>query len=211
MMQEQLNNTACSYSNSTFTVPPEFNNYYYYTENNNGTTKMPNYFKDKYHFGIYKNAAISPYGVAFKDNNDGWIATIDGELIDVTGLVVEIDCVYAMPVAINDIKEGDYILHNGKPAIVRLTKNDSLWCDDIWKHEKINVIPVKSPYGFDFYTKLINFMGKTFSASPNKEKPFGNILPFLMMSNKDSNNFIPLWMMLTAGESFKNPFKNFQE
>lgn len=161
--------------------------------------KMFNFenFKNKFQFGEYKEAKMSPYGIAFK-TLEGYYAvnTKTMELIDATGFVFDFECVYAMPVAANAVKNGDFILHNGMPVLVRKINSDgSLECWNIKVHEVVTTLPVKSPFGFNFYTKLISLIDNM-GMTPTNDNPFGNIWPLLLMDSKKDNKDMMMFMML---------------
>ena len=161
--------------------------------------KMFNFenFKNKFQFGEYKEAKMSPYGIAFKTLEGYYAVNIKTmELIDVTGLVFDFECVYAMPVAANAVKNGDFILHNRMPVLVRKINPDgSLECWNIKVHEVVTTLPVKSPFGFNFYTKLVSLVDNM-GMAPTDENPFGNIWPLLLIDDKKDNKDMLMLMML---------------
>lgn len=155
-----------------------------------------NHLKEKFQFGLYKNARMSPYGIAFTSDGKEWTAFDENRsLIDVTGMVFDFECVYAMPVAADAIKSNDVILHNKKPVIVTIHDNEMITCVDITTHEVVNVLPTRSPFGFNFYTKLVSFM-EGFDMKPTNDNPFGNIWPFLLMEKNGNNKDMMMAMML---------------
>lgn len=156
-----------------------------------------NHLKEKFQFGEYKDAKMSPYGIAFR-TLEGYHAvnTKTMELIDTTGLVFDFECVYAMPVAASAVKNGDFILHNGMPVLVRKANSDgSLECWNIKVHEVVTTLPVKSPFGFNFYTKLVSLVDNM-GMTPTNDNPFGNIWPLLLMDSKKDNKDMLMLMML---------------
>lgn len=156
-----------------------------------------NHLKEKFQFGEYKEAKMSPYGIAFKAL-EGYYAvnTKTMELIDATDLVFDFECVYAMPVAANTVRNGDFILHNRMPVLVRKVNSDgSLECWNIKVHEVVTTLPVKSPFGFNFYTKLVSLIDNM-GMTPTNDNPFGNIWPLLLMDSKKDNKDILILMML---------------
>ena len=161
--------------------------------------KMFNFenLKEKFQFGEYKEAKMSPYGIAFK-TVEGYHAvnTKTMEVIDATGLVFDFNCVYAIPVAANAVKVGDFIIHNYSPVLVRAIHEDgTLKCWHVQAHEVITVLPVKSPFGFNFYTKLVSFIDNI-GITPTDANPFGNIWPLLLMDGKKDNKEMMMLMML---------------
>lgn len=161
--------------------------------------KMFNFenLRNKFQFGEYKEAKMSPYGIAFKAMEGYYAVNIKTmELIDATGLVFDFECVYAMPVAANAVKNGDFILHNRMPVLVRKINPDgSLECWNIKVHEVVTTLPVKSPFGFNFYTKLVSLIDNM-GMTPTNDNPFGNIWPLLLMDSKKDNKDMMMFMML---------------
>ena len=156
-----------------------------------------NHLKEKFQFGEYKDAKMSPYGIAFQNGNEYFaVNTKTMEVIDATGLVFDFNCVYAMPVAANAVKAGDFIVHNYCPVLVRAVHEDgTLKCWHIHAHEVVTVLPVKSPFGFNFYTKLVSLVDNM-GMTPTDANPFGNIWPLLLMNGKKDNKDMMILMML---------------
>lgn len=126
--------------------------------------------------------------------------TFDGEITDVTGLVIKDLPLYKMPVAIKDINEGDIVIHQNKAVIVEVKNDDgTLLVVDVANATELNIFPVKNIFGFNFYTKIVNpFEGMMGGADP--DNPFGNILPLLMFSeNGDKNDMMMMFMMMQGG------------
>lgn len=171
--------------------------------------KMFNFenLKEKFQFGEYKNAKMSPYGIAFQSGGEYFaVNTKTMEVIDATGLVFDFNCVYAMPVAANAVKVGDYIIHNYSPVLVRAVHEDgTLKCWHLLAHEVVTVLPVKSPFGFNFYTKLVSLVDNM-GMTPTNDNPFGNIWPLLLMNGKkDSKDMMMLMMLMNQQGGQFNP------
>ena len=117
-----------------------------------------NVFKG-FRFGKVNDVKMSIYGPAFRCG-DGTMYAYDNkemEYVDVTDLCIgnESFC-YAMPVAAADVKIGDYICHNNYWA--RVNSFDAagyLVLEKIYSREIVTVMPTRSAFGFDFYTKLL--------------------------------------------------------
>ena len=129
---------------------------------------------------------MSMYGMAVKNANGEWVSydTKKHEIInvDIFNLANGGKYFYKMPVAINQIGEGDIIIHNKKPVFV-VGKNEEIGAFnaiDVYNGELKVVVPTKSCFNLNFYTKIItlfDFIG----SEPSADQPFGNMLPFLMM------------------------------
>lgn len=112
--------------------------------------------------------------------------TYDGEITDVTGLVIKDMPLYKMPVAIKDIKKDDMVIHQGKPVIVtNKDKSGLLEVVDVASATKSTIFPVKNVFGFNFYTKIVNLFADTLGGI-NENNPFGSMPFMLMLMDKDN-------------------------
>ena len=103
-----------------------------------------------------------------------------------------------MPVAIKDIAIGDIVVHNHAPMFVVAVPKDgkSLKVVDPINGEKKEIMLTKSPFGFNFATKIVNFLAGAFNATEVSESnPFGNMWMYALMDNKD--NFSELFLLMT--------------
>lgn len=147
---------------------------------------------------------MSMYGPAFISEDNTYIAfDADNEPIDVTGMTFDFNCMYMMPVGVSDVCIDDYIYHKNKPVkVVDVTERGSFVCIDVFNKEEITVIPIKSPFGFNFLTKLVNFGEGIFEANTIDEaNPFGSTLPFMMMSQNKGGNDNMMLMALMMGQN----------
>lgn len=97
-----------------------------------------------------------------------------------------------MPAAIKDLRAGDMVLHRGKPMYVQSVEEDGIHCIDILNSENKVIVPVTNMFGFNFVTKVVFLMNFN-AAQPSAENPFGNLMPFMMMSSvNDDQNVITL-------------------
>ena len=153
--------------------------------------------------GRAQDVRLSIYGPAFKGEDGCWYSVDeDGEMTDVSNLLFDTDgfC-YMMPVAKNTIKEGDFILHNGHWIKILDYENGCIM-SAVDTFNKQIVIPtvIKSPFGFEFYTKLIQFID--FSKMPaSAENPFGMMPLMLMMNSKSDKDVLPMLIMLTSAQN----------
>ena len=153
---------------------------------------------------------VSMYGMAIK-NASGTYVSYDAnskQIMDVDILNFEgaRKFIYKMPVAINDVVVGDVVIHARKPMfVVAVRKDGKLAVVDVYDGEEKVIMLSRSPFGFDFVTKVISLID---FSSANSNNPFGNMLPFLMLSdNKMDNDMLPfLFMGMNAQNSFtSNP------
>lgn len=166
---------------------------------------------------------ISVYGLAVKNTNGTYVSydATKGNLMDVD--ILNFDgskFLYKMPVAIKDIKIGDVVVHNRIPMFVTNIGTDakSLVVVDPVNGEKKDIMLTRSPFGFDFATKIVNIIG---NMSADADNPFGNIWMFalasndgkdnsfadlapLMLMNQGNLNIDPMMMLLLCGDRKDN-------
>ena len=139
---------------------------------------------------------VSMYGVAVK-SVDGRYVSYDAKTHSV--MDVEImnmpagDFLYKMPVAIKDVKAGDVVIHNRVPMFVVETHESTLKVIDIREGTEKEIYLTKSPFGFNFATKVVSLMDMT-GAKADESNPFGAMLPFMLMG--DGKDFDPMMLML---------------
>lgn len=176
-------------------------------ENNKMDNKIFNF-----DFGPLKsdNVRMSMYGLAVK-NRDGNYVAWDKEnesILNVDILNFNGDgLMYKMPVPIKDIKDGDIIIHNRVPMFVVEVYEKTLGVIDIYSGESKTIILSKSPFGFDFATKVVSIID--FSAmsdsAPSEDNPFGSMWPFLMFNGSDSIDPMMLALMCAGKGDSANP------
>lgn len=81
---------------------------------------------------------------------------------------------YKMPVPIKDIKDGDIIIHNRVPMFVVEVYEKTLGVIDIYSGESKTIILSKSPFGFDFATKVVSIID--FGASSRRTQEYVSYL-----------------------------------
>ena len=174
-------------------------------------------FINKFNFGAVSNDVVKMtlYGPAFATGAGTYIAydKTKSEYIDATEFQLPVDGLfYNVPIVAKDLNVGDFIKHPAqKDEYVRVTeiKDGKVTGEAVSKGEVVTLLPTKSPFGFNFYTKLfapfdMNFMG----GEANKDNPFGNILPFILLNDKDGKgmDMSTMALMMAMGGSNKiNP------
>lgn len=154
---------------------------------------------------------MSVYGMAVKNKVGTWVSydAKAGEIMDVDVFNFEgSKFMYKMPVAIKDVAVGDIIVHMSVPMFVTGIANDgkAVYAVDPVAGERKEIMLTKSPFGFNFVTKVVNFLGNAFNADANN--PFGN-LGLMMMLSEDGNgvkDMLPLMLMANGGNiDMSNP------
>lgn len=158
-------------------------------------------------FGPVRNMNLSHLGIALR-NAAGEIVSYDkskDEIVNVDLIDFNAEgMIYAMPVAIKDIKKGDVIRHTNGNAVFVTSVENGIHVVDVAAGEKKEIIPTKSMFGFDFVTKIVSLIDFS-AAGASKDAPFGNMLPLMLMAdgNKNMKDMI-LPIMLMNGGSFGN-------
>lgn len=151
-------------------------------------------------FGPYTGDQVrmSMYGPAVKNANGTYVSydAANDSIMDVD--IFNFDAskfLFKMPCAIKDIAVGDVIVHQCCPMYVVNVPEDgkSVIVVDITAGERKAIMPTKSPFGFNFVTKVVNLLGNMMTSNPTEDNPFGNMLPFMLMEN--SNDFDPMMFM----------------
>lgn len=178
-----------------------------YNKKKDGGKSMFNNLMKNFKFGKMDTNAIkySFNGIAFQtEDNDYVVYNPDMTFTNVSEMVMDIP-IYVMPVPKSDVKIGDIIIHNSEFVIVQSIESKEIRVARPRTKEIVGIIPEKSVFGFDFYTKVIDFT-KNFSNSATSSNPFGNLPMLMMMDNKDNNNDMLMFMMINGCKmDFNNP------
>lgn len=178
------------------------------TNNDDVKGKGNNMKMFNFDFGPIKdNDAIrmSPYGLAVKNVNGTYQAydKKNGEMMDVDVFNFKADNMFfKVPVAIDAVSAGDLIIFNRKPCFVfGFSEQGDVIVIDIALGEKKTILPSKSPFNFSYITKIVSFVDNMLGGeAPSAENPFGNILPFMMMSEDNSSmkDMLPMMMLMNG-------------
>lgn len=162
-------------------------------------------------FGKITNDSIrmSMYGMAVKNASGVWTAYDKG-----TGDLMDVDVfnfdgsnfLFKMPVAIKDIAVGDVIVHARKPMfVVSKTEAGDLVAIDPVAGEKKTIMPTRSPFGFNFCTKIISLFDSLMptTETPSVDNPFGSLWMLMLLDGKSDmkDMLIPMMLMNQANGS----------
>lgn len=149
---------------------------------------------------VTDSVRVSTYGLAIKGVDGRYVSwdnknksVMDVEVLSMPGS----EFVYKMPVAIKDVKIGDVVIHNRVPMYVTAVNSQTLTVVDIREATEKTIYPVKSPFGFNFVTKVVSLFDSV-NGTASADAPFGNMLPFMMMGNKDMD---PMMLMMMMGQN----------
>lgn len=144
---------------------------------------------------------FSMYGIAVKNIDNRYVAydVKTHSIMDVEILNMPCgDFLYKMPVAIKDIKAGDVVIHNRVPMFVVEVHDSTLKVVDIHEGAEKEIYLTKSPFGFNFATKVVSLID--FTGKADASNPFGNMLPFLMMGEGKMDDMLPIMMLMNGGK-----------
>lgn len=191
---------------------PENNNTKYIIKNNNSITikeneKMKNFVNFDFGPCTGDNVRMSMYGLAVKNVSGVWVsydaanhAVMDVDVFNFDGAKF----LYKMPVAIKDVKAGDVVIHARKPMFVTRVGETSLWAVDPVEGENKEIMLTKSPFGFNFVTKVVNFMSGMTGNEVSADCPFGNMWMLMMMDGGSDMSDILIPMMMMNGGNMGN-------
>lgn len=152
------------------------------------------------------NVRMSMYGMAVKNGSGTWVAydKENEQIMDVDILNFEgAKYMYKLPVALKDIARGDVVIHNRRPMFVTGVANGKITAIDPFDGEEKVILLTRSPFGFDFATKVVCLFDGVFGKA-DAANPFGNMLPFLMMSG--DSDIDPMMLMAMSGNmDMSNP------
>ena len=144
---------------------------------------------------------VSMYGIAVK-SVDGHYVSYDVKShsvmdVDIMNMPAG-DFLYKMPVAIKDVKAGDVVIHNRTPMFVAEVHDSTLKVVDIREGTEKEIYLTKSPFGFNFATKVVSLMDMS-GVKANESNPFGAMLPLMLLSG-DDKDIDPMMLMLMMGQ-----------
>jgi hypothetical protein len=155
-------------------------------------------------FGPCTNNAVklSLYGLAVKNSTGTWVSydastrsIMDVDILNFNGR----QFMYKVPVAIEAVAVGDIVIHARKPMFVTEVKANSLMAIDPIDGEYKEIVLTKSPFGFNFVTKVVNLMNGFMNTPASKENPFGNMWMLMALNGEEGKDIDPMMLMLMMG------------
>lgn len=205
-------------------------------DDNTNEEETKNMFDNfNFDFGPVKNGRImmSPYGPAVKAKNitPTTYYAFDANstrLMDVKDCVFDFDMdfFWKIPVAPSALKKGDVVIQNNELYFVidfenATDPNVGVRAVNVASAKIETILPVCNMFNFNFITKIVpmfnmfNAETPTPFTAPTADQPFGNIMPFLMMSalkgdgKSDMSEFFKTMIMVNMFNGGGNPFAAF--
>lgn len=217
-----LNSALATSSTYATTTADTFSYEYQYYPINNFAQQRPIEEKKEmntkkifnFDFGPCEDSVhMSMYGLAVKNQNGEWVSydTNSGDImnVEIFNFADGGKWFYKLPVAISKLATGDLVIHNKKFCYVTGFAEDTAnpVVIDIFAGERKEILPQKSPFGFNFCTKVISFFDGIDMKSADSDNPFGNMWMFALMSQDGKSNdmLLPLMMMQSGEMDMSNP------
>ena len=175
--------------------------------------KENNNMKFNFDFGpVDSSIRMSLYGMAIKNASGTYVAydakskqVMDVDIFNFEGAN---KFIYKMPAAFKDIAVGDVVIHARKPMFVMEKRDENrLNVLDIYDGEEKTIVLTRSPFNFDFITKVVSLVD--FNGAANAANPFGNMLPLLMLSDNKTagdRDMMLMYMLMNGNTNFaSNP------
>lgn len=154
------------------------------------------------------NIRMSMYGLAVRNQENRYVSydrankkVVDVETFNCRGGKM----FYMMPVAINDVKVGDVIIHNGKPCFVAQGMDSttrSFKVINVYTGTIEDILPTTNMFNFNYLTKIVSILDMCGQATPSAQNPFGSMLPFMLMNDSElENRDVMAMMMLSQGNN----------
>lgn len=180
-----------------------------YCEENEKENKKDMKFGN-FDFGpVNSEVHMSMYGMAIKNASGTYVSydVANKRLMDVDIINFEgaNKFMYKMPAAMKDIAVGDIVVHARKPMFVtEITSEGKLVVIDPTAGEEKTIMLAHSPFGFNFVTKVVSLLN---FGGADKDNPFGNMLPFILLNDSNSKDNTALMMAMMCGHTdmMKNP------
>ena len=172
---------------------------YYNKEKENNKMKFGNF-----DFGpVDSSVRMSMYGMAIKNASGTYVAYDENSKsimdVDILNFEGANKFIYKMPVALKEVRCGDVIIHARKPMFVQATYADGRFkVLDVFDGEEKTIVPARSPFGFDFMTKVVSFVNFTNADSAN---PFGNLLPLMLLNDGGAKDNDALLLAMAMGNN----------
>lgn len=166
-------------------------------------------------FGPCANTVrMSMYGLAVQNRNHEWVSydADHGDIVNVNAFTIPNtgNLFYQLPIPISKIAIGNLLIHNDHMVYVTGFAEDTgnPVVIDIWEGTRVEILPTRSCFGFDYYTKVISLLDGVEGMNADPDHPFGKLLPFLLMKGGEASDILPFVMMNWCGSDNTQLFDN---
>lgn len=154
------------------------------------------------------NVRMSMYGIAVKNGSGTWVSydKANDQVMDVDILNFDgAQFLYKMPVAIKDIDKGMVIVHNRKPMFVTDVNGTDIEVVDPCAGERKTILPTRSPFNFNYYTRVVSLLDGMNLTTPSEDNPFGNMWMLMAFADKDNKDMKDMLLPMMLMNNMNNP------
>ena len=154
------------------------------------------------------NVRMSMYGIAVKNGSGTWVSydKTNDKIMDVDVLNFDgAQFLYKMPVAIKDITKGMVIVHNRKPMYVTDVNGADVEVVDPCAGERKTILPTRSPFNFNYYTRVVSLLDGMNLTTPSEDNPFGNMWMLMAFADKDNKDMKDMLLPMMLMNNMNNP------
>lgn len=154
------------------------------------------------------NVRMSLYGIAVKNGSGTWVSydKTNDKIMDVDVLNFDgAQFLYKMPVAIKDITKGMVIVHNRKPMYVTDVNGTDVEVVDPCAGERKTILPTRSPFNFNYYTRVVSLLDGMNLTTPSEDNPFGNMWMLMAFTDKDNKDMKDMLLPMMLMNNMNNP------
>lgn len=150
---------------------------------------------------------LSTYGIAVRNTANEYVSydTANDEIVNVNGLTFDIDhSVMKMPVTIDKLSVGDYILFNNNVIVVKKVSGSDVKGINLRTQTNTNVKYAKSPFGLNYMTKLVTL----FNLNGTQNDTGNMMLPLLLSDSFDKSDMMTIMALggfMGTGNGAINP------
>ena len=154
------------------------------------------------------NVRMSMYGIAVKNGSGTWVSydKTNDKIMDVDVLNFDgAQFLYKMPVAIKDITKGMVIVHSRKPMYVTDVNGTDVEVVDPCAGERKTILPTRSPFNFNYYTRVVSLLDGMNLTTPSEDNPFGNMWMLMAFADKDNKDMKDMLLPMMLMNNMNNP------
>lgn len=149
---------------------------------------------------------LSTYGVAVRNTSNEYVSydTSNDEIVNVNGLTFDIDhAIMKMPVTVDNLSAGDYILFNNNVIVVKSVAGTSVKGINLRTQSNTTVKYAKSPFGLNYMTKLVTL----FNLNGTQNDTGAMMLPLLLSDDFKNSDMMTVLALggFMGGQTNMNP------
>lgn len=160
---------------------------------NNTTKEKKETMPATFNFGPIKDDSVrlTTNGIAVKNAANEYVTyNPKTDAIESVVFSVKSSYIYTIPVAMKDVMISDIIVHQKHYCYVLDGNETCLEVIDLTDNERRTIYPSKSPFGFNFITKVTSLI----NINADKDNPCGDMMFYAMMQ-EDNKDLLPFLLL----------------